>query len=387
VSEVLKVAIVGCGKIADAHASQIQYLKGCEIVGVCDREPLMARQLYERFPVRRYFSDLAELLAEARPDVVHITTPPQSHFQITRFCMEAGCHVYVEKPFTLDAREAERLVDLAEAKGVKLTVGHNCQFTPVSRRMRALVESGYLGEAPVHMESYQGYNLGDPGYARALLGDPQHWVRRLPGKLLQNLISHGIARIAEFLTSDHQNVIAYAYTSPFLSAIGETEIVDELRVIICEENRSTAYFTFSSQMRPSAHEFRIYGSKNGLFLDQDHEILLRLRGAKFKSYADYFIPPLLFAKQHIGNLQKNARSFFARDLQMDSGMRSLIDSFYRSILDGAPVPIPYRQILLTARLMDAIFDQLRRELPNRSADLTSQNQLLASEMATSSTKA
>ena len=46
----LKVAIVGCGKIADSHASQIQRIEGCEIVGVCDREPLMARQLYERFP-------------------------------------------------------------------------------------------------------------------------------------------------------------------------------------------------------------------------------------------------------------------------------------------------------------------------------------------------
>src|SRR2546427_7332170 len=74
----LKVAIVGCGKIADAHASQIQRIKGCEIVGVCDREPLMARQLHERFPVKRYFSDLTELLSDARPDVVHITTPPES---------------------------------------------------------------------------------------------------------------------------------------------------------------------------------------------------------------------------------------------------------------------------------------------------------------------
>src|SRR3989449_10889923 len=70
-NEMLKVAIVGCGKIADAHASQIQRIKGCEIVGVCDREPLMARQLHERFPVKRYFSDLTELLSDARPDVVH----------------------------------------------------------------------------------------------------------------------------------------------------------------------------------------------------------------------------------------------------------------------------------------------------------------------------
>jgi len=134
---VLKVAIVGCGKIADAHASQIQYLKGCEIVGVCDREPLMAQQLYERFPVKRYYSDLKELLCEARPHVVHITTSPESHFDIARLCLENRCHVYVEKPFTLDARDAERLVNLADEKRLKVTVGHNCQFGHVSRRIRA----------------------------------------------------------------------------------------------------------------------------------------------------------------------------------------------------------------------------------------------------------
>ena len=52
----LKVGIVGCGKIADSHASQIKRIAGCEIVGVCDREPLMAQQLYERFPIRRMLS-------------------------------------------------------------------------------------------------------------------------------------------------------------------------------------------------------------------------------------------------------------------------------------------------------------------------------------------
>src|SRR2546427_4758297 len=86
--EILKVAIVGCGKIADAHASQIQRVKGCEIVGVCDREGLMARQLYERFPVKRYYTDLPELLSAARPDVVHVTTPPESHYEIARCCLE-----------------------------------------------------------------------------------------------------------------------------------------------------------------------------------------------------------------------------------------------------------------------------------------------------------
>lgn len=356
--DMLKVAIVGCGKIADAHATQIQRIRGCEIVGVCDREPLMAKQLYERFPVRRYFTDLAELVDKAGPDVVHITTPADSHFELARFCLEQRCHVYVEKPFTLYWEQAQRLVDLAEEKGVKLTVGHNDQFSQVARRMRALVRSGYLGGTPVHVESYYSYDLGDPSYARALLGDQHHWVRKLPGKLLQNVISHGIARIAEFLTSDAPHVIAHGFVSSLLREINESEIVDELRVIISEEQGTTAYFTFSSQMKPPIHQLRIYGPKNGLILDQDHELLIRLRGPKFKSYADMFIPPVLLAKQHLGNLATNIRLFLGRDFHMDSGMKHLIESFYLSIREDAPVPIPYREILLTARIMESVFTQV-----------------------------
>jgi predicted dehydrogenase len=362
----LKVAIVGCGKIADAHAVQILRIRDCEIVAVCDREPLMAQQLAERFPVKRCFTDVAELVSEARPDVVHITTPPASHFEIARFCLEHGCHVYVEKPFTLDAREARELVDLAEQKRVRLTVGHNLQFSHAARQVRALINDGYLGGRPVHMESHYGYNLGDAAYARALLGDKGHWVRRLPGKLLQNIISHGIARVAEFVGDDVQ-VIAHGFTSPLLKGIGETEIVDELRVIISDSERTTAYFTFSSQMQPSLHEFRIFGPKNGLVLDQDHEIVLRLRGEKFKSYADFFIPPVLFAKQYLSNLRRNAKLFLARDFQMDAGLKVLIESFYRSIRGDAPVPIAYREILLTSRIMDAIFEQVGHRIPDQHA--------------------
>ena len=354
----LRVAIVGCGKIADAHASQIQRIKDCEIVAVCDREPLMAKQLCYRFPIKQHFTDLSELLRTARPDVVHITTPPEGHFELAKLCLEHGAHVYVEKPFTVCAHEAQKLVDIAEQQGIKLTAGHNCQFSPAARRMRAIVKSGYLGESAVHVESYYGYNLGDPSYARALLGDRQHWVRRLPGKLLQNIISHGIARLAEFLTTDHPQVIAYGFVSPVLKSIGETEIIDELRVIISEEERTTAYFTFSSQMKPSIHELRVYGSKNGLILDEDHDLLLKLRGNKYKSFADKFIPPMQFAKQNLGNLIANIKLFMANDFHMDSSLKYLIESFYRSIREDTPVPIPYREILLTSRIMDEIFRQL-----------------------------
>jgi len=364
VKEILKVAILGCGKIADAHASQIQRIKGCEIVAVCDREPLMASQLAKRFPVKQWFTDLTELLDTARPHVVHITTPPEEHFELAQLCLEHGSHVYVEKPFTVYADQAQKLVHLAEKKKLKLTAGHNEQFSHVAREMRALVQSGFLGELPIHMESYYCYSLADPNYARALLGDKQHWVRRLPGRLLQNIISHGVARIAEFLNSSTPQVIAYGFVSPLLKSINETEIVDELRVIISEEERTTAYFTFSTQMKPSIHQFRIYGSKNGLVLDQDHDILLKLRGDKYKSYVDKFVPPAQFAAQYLKNLAHNAKLFLSGDFHMDSGMKCLIESFYRSIREDAPVPIPYREIVGTGRIMDSIFEQLQTSRVN-----------------------
>ena len=360
----LRVAIVGCGKIADSHAEQIQRIEGCKIVGVCDRETLMARQFYERFPVENYFNSVTELLDGTRPDVVHITTPAESHFELATLCLQSGCHVYVEKPFTLFADEAKALVDLAQAKGLKLTVGHDDQFSHVARRMRMLLQTGYLGGSPVHMESYFCYELGQ-AYAKALFADRQHWVRRLPGKLLHNIISHGIARIAEFLDSDSPTVIAHSFVSPLLKKVGETEIEDELRVIIATESGMTAYFTFSSQMSPSLHQFSIYGPKNGLVLDQDHEILLKLRGTAFKSYLEKFLPPVLFARQHFSNLRFNVRKFLGRDFHAKAGMHGLIQAFYRSITEDAPVPIPYREILLTATIMDRIFEQIGSNASSR----------------------
>lgn len=354
----LKVAIIGCGKIADSHATEIQNIANCEIVGVCDNEELMAKQLYDRFPVKQYYSNLDQLLNEAHPDVVHITTPPQTHFSLGMKCLEAGCHAYIEKPFTLNTDEAEKILDLANRTGRKVTVGHDGQFSVVARRMRELIRDGYLGGYPVHMESYWCYDLTDPVYARALLDDKKHWARTLPGGLLHNIISHGVSKIAEYFTSDTPSIITNGFVSPFLKKLGEQELIDELRAIISEEQGTTAYFTFSSQMKPSLHQFSIYGLQNGIMIDEDKRLLIKYEGNNYKSYAEHFIPPVKLAKQYLSNFAHNARLFLAKDFHMDAGKKYLIESFYRAITDGTPLPIPYREILLTSRIMDAIFSQI-----------------------------
>ncbi len=354
----IKVAIIGCGKIADSHASQIQRIPGCEIVGVCDKEELMARQLYERFPVKHYFSSVNELLEKALPDVIHITTPPQSHFALGSLCLQAGCHVYLEKPFTLNTEEAVRLIEMANEKKLKITAGHDDQFTPAARRMRELIRNGYLGGNPVHMESYYCYDLGEERYAKALLGDKDHWVRKLPGKLLHNNISHGVSRIAEYMEDGDVEVIAHGFTSQFLKKIDENEIIDELRVVINDNDRTTAYFTFSSQMRPTLRHFRIFGPKNALIMDHDQQTLIMIKGDRYKSYLEKFVPPFNYAKQYASNTFYNVRTFLKNDFHMKSGMKYLIESFYQSVSEDSPLPISYREIILTTKIMDSIFRQI-----------------------------
>ncbi len=361
----LKVAIIGCGKIADEHAAAVQLLPDCEICGVCDSEELMAGQLAERLGIKGSFTDAGRLLEVTRPDVVHITTPPQSHFSLAKLCIEAGSNVFVEKPFTVTAQEGEELVRLAEEKHVKLTAGHNNQFSPVALRMRALINAGFLGGDPVHMESIFSYDMSD-GYARTLLADKDHWVRGLPGQLLHNVISHGVCKIAEFLRSDNPLVLVHGFQSPRLRAAGESELVDELRVIIAESGGATAYFTFSTQITPARHEFRIFGPKNYLVADHTHQTLIRGLNKSYKIQLNSFVPPFLYAKQYLANGWGNIGGFVRRNFHIDAGRRVLLTSFYRSISEDRPVPISYHEILLTAKIMDSIFTQLERAVPEKA---------------------
>lgn len=356
----LKVAIVGCGKIADDHAAAIQRVKLGRIVAVCDHEELMARQLAERYPVERTFNDLELMFQEARPDVVHVTTPPQSHFQVAKRCLEKGCHVYVEKPFTVDTAEAIELVRLAKERNLKLTVGNDAHFSHAAIRFRELIKQGYLGGDPVHMESCYCYEMSG-SYANALLGDKEHWVRRLPGGLLHNIISHGVVRIAEYIQDENPIVIAHGFASRLFQEMGENGIQDELRVIIAGRDGVTAYFTFSSQMRPSLHQFRVFGPANGLVLDDDEHTVIKLRGGRYKSYLEKFIPPLDFARQYLGSFARNVNLFLKRDFHMKAGMKHLIERFYHSVADETPLPIPYHEIILTCRIMDAVFAQIGGE--------------------------
>lgn len=170
----LKVGVIGCGKMADNHFYQINKISTCQLAGVCDSELLMAKQAAVRAKIEAYYDNVDVFLDAVRPDVVHITTPPQSHYELAMKCIDRGAHIYVEKPFAMDFRETDEVLRAVSLKGLKVTVGHNAQFSLAMNHMRKKVSCGYLGGKPIHLESYYCYNIKNKRYVQALLGDENH---------------------------------------------------------------------------------------------------------------------------------------------------------------------------------------------------------------------
>jgi predicted dehydrogenase len=352
----LRVAVVGCGKIADGHVGELQKMPGVEVVGVCDLELLMAEQLARRFGLAYFTDDFEQLLSTRSPDVVHITTPPQSHLALATRAMDAGAHVYVEKPLSLDAAGTRAIVRHAERTQRKLTVGHSFHFDPPALEMRRLVAQGAIGE-PVHVESHFGYSLGGP-FGAAILGDAGHWVHGLPGGLFHNNVDHLLNKVLEFVTDAEPRVHAFgARRRPQTFGDVRDRMQDELRVTILGRS-VTAYATFTAHVSPVSHFLRVYGTRGILHVDYNIRTVVREPGPTLPSAIGRVLPAFLRAREYRRAAWRNVRRFARSDFQFFAGMHHLMARFYDSIRSDAPLPISYHDMERLATVMDTIWAQL-----------------------------
>lgn len=350
----VRVAVVGCGQIADAHLQEIRHVPAAELVAVCDQQVELADQAARRFLVPEAFDDLGRMIVEARPDVVHLTTPPHTHAPLACRLLKAGIHTYVEKPFTVDLDEAEEVLACAVANERKICVGHDQLFDPVWLRLEECVHSGQLGEI-VHVDSIMGYNLDGP-FGRLMFSDPQHWVHRLPGGLFQNNISHALYKIAPFLTDKEPQIWA---TTARRKA---SEPPSELRVLL-QGRGTTASLLFFSQARPVQRCARVYGTKATVEVDMEGRTLRWHRGPGLPGALGKIHVPWMQWREAGSNLYRNTWDFLRCRQQYFSGMRELFARFYQSVLTGKEPPIPYDHISRVTRWMDAIFAQCPWDFP------------------------
>ena len=118
---------------------------GCELAAVCDKNPAALERAKKTFPGISITSEALNVVHSPAIDVVAVITPVWSHFELAKASLEAGKHVFVEKPFTSTASQAEELIDLALRKRLQIMVDHTFLFTGAVRKIRQLIDEGALG--------------------------------------------------------------------------------------------------------------------------------------------------------------------------------------------------------------------------------------------------
>ena len=137
----LRVLVAGCGNMGASHARSYHKMPDFEIVGLVSRGPASRGALSRELGGLPEFSDYFHALAATRPDAVSINTYPETHGPYARVALEAGCHVFCEKPLATSVGEAQALVDLARGRGLALVAGYILRVHPAWARFVEVARS------------------------------------------------------------------------------------------------------------------------------------------------------------------------------------------------------------------------------------------------------
>jgi len=139
----LKIAIAGAGVIGRAHMAVLAQNPNCQLCAIADPSGA-AQQLSQALDIA-WFATLDELLTQAQPDGVIVSTPNALHVPQALHCIEKGLPVLLEKPIAHTVADAQRLVQVVQNLQAKVLIGHHRAHSPIMRETKTLIDSGRLG--------------------------------------------------------------------------------------------------------------------------------------------------------------------------------------------------------------------------------------------------
>ena len=141
----VRVGLIGAGYISSWHLEAIRPVAEAEVVAICDTSKTAAETVARTVDGASAYTDLEEMIANANCDAVHVLTPPQSHYTVAKRCLEAGLHVFLEKPFALQSEECAHLTRLAETRNKVVGINHNFLGIPSYVKLKQALKDGTIG--------------------------------------------------------------------------------------------------------------------------------------------------------------------------------------------------------------------------------------------------
>ncbi len=340
----MKAVLIGAGQIARQHLSCLEGIPGVEVAAICDLAPAVAECAAERHRVPRWYTDHRTMLAEVRPAVVHVTTPPASHLRLAMDALDAGAHVVVEKPATATLAELEQLARRAEQTGRTLVEDYNYLFNRGPREILRRVESGELGKV-IHVEVSICLDiLGPGGFA-----DPNapHPALGLRGGAIADFLPH-LASLAHLFVGRHRSV-----RTLWLKRASSVLPSDEFRAVLDAE-RGTAALSFSASSQPDSFWLRVHGTRMqasaNLFETRITFDALRPGPKPFRPFINGLVEGKDVARAAIQTLLRK----FTGGPGSYEGLFELLGRFYRALQNGTELPVTLEQVLEVNRMVDAL---------------------------------
>jgi len=142
----LRFGVIGYGYWGPNIVRNLRTLEGCQVVGICDQTPAARKRIQAAHPGIPVHSDFHELVRSTEVDAIAVITPVWTHYELAKAALEHGKHVFVEKPFTSNVKQAEKLINLAEQKKLQIMVDHTFLFTGAVRKIKKLLKDEMLGK-------------------------------------------------------------------------------------------------------------------------------------------------------------------------------------------------------------------------------------------------
>ncbi len=150
----IRTAVIGTGFMGRVHLEALRRVENVDVVEIAATSIDKARAAAEGFNVLNATGDWMDVIRDPSIDAVHIATPNAEHFPMAKAAFEAGKHVLCEKPLAMSSAEAQALVELQAAKGLRGAVGHNLRYYPMVQQMRRMREAGSFGDILVVQGTY-----------------------------------------------------------------------------------------------------------------------------------------------------------------------------------------------------------------------------------------
>jgi UDP-N-acetyl-2-amino-2-deoxyglucuronate dehydrogenase len=355
-SEKLKTAIIGCGKVGDLHALALKKLKESQFIAVCGHNKEKTKQFASKYGVKAY-TDVSEMIWKEKIDVVNICTPHPFHREPTIAAIEAGANVLVEKPFASSLQDCDAMLEVSKMH--KKQIGVICQrrwYLPV-RRLKDAIDAGKIGKPVFGTVNMLGWR--DEAYYKS---DP--WRGSWKGEgggVLVNQAPHQLDLLQWFMGDiDELYGVCSNLNHPYI------EVEDTANAIIKFKSGAIANIIVSNSQKPGIYgKVQVHG-ENGASIGVQTD-----GGAMFiAGMSNILEPPVndlwnVPGEEHLLNtwIKEDSDFFMSLKNPMEYFHEKQIEDFLQSVIKGRKPMITGEDGRVTVEIFTAIYRSSREHRP------------------------